>query len=377
MIIKIIKIILSKRIERMIPIDPIKAKKKYELYGINNRLYKLLSLYLKLEIDTIVYDDFFESDVKINNRTSFNYFNYIIQWERPLDALEILNNYFYSKKISSVKKISHCKPLYINNIECSEKLLPIIYRMKTISIIMTVFNEESLFLRSLESIFNQTYVNFHVIVVDDASTDSTPVILKEAKSLYKDKLTIITLKENQGTYIAKNIALTYAKGDLIAFQDADDWSHPQRIAEHVKLHNNNVLFSFSKLVRITNEGLFFSKHIYPLDRLSMVSLMIDKKIIDEIGFFRKLRIGSDTEYFERIKRFTSYKFHRIDKVLMLCAHKSNSLTTSPNTGVESFGISSIRNHHRNRWNTWHTKLKKSRRKPYVSFDRSIYSYSIL
>jgi len=172
--------------------------------------------------------------------------------------------------------------------------------------------------------------------------------------------------------------LTYASGDLITFHDADDWAHPQRIEEHVKNHERNkkVKLSISKLVRLNESGIFYSKELYPLDRLSMVSLMIDRELLDEIGYFRTFRIGSDTEYFERLKLFTKYKWERIDKVLMFCAHRENSLTTNPETGIEGIANNNKRLHYWNQWHKWHRKLKKAHKKPYVAFDRSKYEYSI-
>jgi len=340
------------------------TKKSFVSYLQNNNLEEV--------------DAFFNNEYLINIRSIFNYFNYVIKLNRPMNSIAILNKYFRYKGLSAINKKGMNSPLFVDNITSNGTSLDDGIFEKKVSIIMTVFDGESLLMCSLHSLFEQTHQDIEVIVVNDASTDLSSVKLLEAKKLYGEKLTIITLQKNYGTYVAKNIALTYAKGDLIAFHDADDWSHPQRIEEHVREHlkDKKTKFSISKLVRITEGGLFFSKHIYPLDRLSMISLMIDRCVLDEIGFFRKQRIGSDSEYFERLKAFTKHRFARVDKVLMFCAHRQHSLTTSPETGVEGFGVSSKRQHHWDRWNRWHKKLKRARKKPYVAFNRGEYEYSI-
>lgn len=316
------------------------------------------------------------SFLKKDYRIIFNYFNRFILSE-PLKAQKYLDYYFLKKNILSVYKCDHNKPMFIDNLKSLESKSIVL--SSKVSIVMGVYNEEKYILNALDSLFSQTYQNIEIIVIDDASTDGTIEKMAHVKEIFKERLKIIRLKENVGTYVARNVGMSYASGDLITFHDADDWAHPQRIEEHVKAHlkNKKIKFSISKLVRMTENGHFYSKHIYPIDRLSMVSLMIDKSLIDEVGYFRIHRLGSDTEYFERLKKFTKYKFKRIDKVLIFCAHRENSLTTSPETGVEGFGKTNKRQHYWNQWHKWHDILKKARRKPFVNFDRNEYDYDII
>lgn len=366
-------------IKNIVIANPIKARKLFENNNIDNTFYNYLIIYLDTNINLKYSDSFFYKEMKKNLRSAFNYYNYILQHSRPLDAMLELNKYFHSKNLIGIKKKDNSLPLYIDNIELNiQTLKPVISRRK-VSVIMTVYNEEILISHALKSIFKQTYQNLNVIIIDDASTDTTSEKLFEAKKKYGDRLKIITLKENLGTYIAKNIGLTYADGDLITFHDADDWAHPQRIEKHVKAHETvkGLKASISNLVRIKPEGIFFSKHIYPLDRLCMTSLMIDRSIINDIGYFRTHRIGSDSEYFERIKKFGKGKVIKINKVLTFCAHRPNSLTTNNETGVSEFGLNVKREHYWNRWNLLHNKLSKARRSAYIDFNREKYEYKLL
>ena len=86
-----------------------------------------------------------------------------------------------------------------------------------ISIIVPVYNGERHLSRCLNSLFKQTYQNIEIIIINDGSTDRTAEILRQ----YKEKAVIFTT-ENMGVSHARNIGLSNARGDYIAFVDADD-----------------------------------------------------------------------------------------------------------------------------------------------------------
>jgi glycosyltransferase involved in cell wall biosynthesis len=90
-----------------------------------------------------------------------------------------------------------------------------------ISIIMPCFNAEAFLKESVESVFNQSYSNVELIVVDDGSTDKSYALLDELTKIYSNL--IIFKQKNSGPYPARNFALSQAKGELIAFLDADDY----------------------------------------------------------------------------------------------------------------------------------------------------------
>ncbi len=93
-----------------------------------------------------------------------------------------------------------------------------------ISCIVPVFNGERYIGAALESIFNQTYHPLQVIVADDGSTDHTI----DAIAGYRDRITFLR-QTNLGYAAAKNLALSNAQGDFIAFLDADDFWRPDKL----------------------------------------------------------------------------------------------------------------------------------------------------
>lgn len=89
-----------------------------------------------------------------------------------------------------------------------------------ISIIVPVFNADIYLERAIESVNNQTYKNWELILIDDGSTDNSPLICDKAASS-SSKITTLHIP-NGGPSIARNAAFDIAKGDYIAFMDADD-----------------------------------------------------------------------------------------------------------------------------------------------------------
>ncbi|MCM1286172.1 MAG: glycosyltransferase [Acetobacter sp.] len=90
-----------------------------------------------------------------------------------------------------------------------------------ISVIIPVYNAENYLTSSINSIINQSYKNLEIILVDDGSTDKSPIICDRFAE--KDKRVKVIHKENGGASSARNTGLDNASGDYIAFIDADDY----------------------------------------------------------------------------------------------------------------------------------------------------------
>ena len=94
-----------------------------------------------------------------------------------------------------------------------------------VSIIMPSWNTDKFIRESIQSVINQTYVNWELIIVDDCSTDSTEDIISE----FEDKrIKFFKNEKNCGAAISRNKALREAKGKWIAFLDSDDLWVPNK-----------------------------------------------------------------------------------------------------------------------------------------------------
>jgi len=132
-----------------------------------------------------------------------------------------------------------------------------------ISIILPVFNEEEYIKATLDSIFNQDFDDFEVIVVDDGSSDKTFDIVKETFE-NSDINNQIIRQENRGAGAARNKGISLARGEYIVFVDGDDYI----LTNHLKeLYNPQYDFSLSQMVKKENNYIT-NPHIYDVDEIT-------------------------------------------------------------------------------------------------------------
>lgn len=145
-----------------------------------------------------------------------------------------------------------------------------------VSIIVPVYNEEQYISATLDSIINQNFEGFELIVVDDGSTDNTLEIATEKLSNSKINHKIIH-QENNGVSSARNRGIEESCGEYIVFVDADDYI----LTEHLsQLYNPDYDFSLIQLVKKDGENISNS-HVYESEEIStkeFIKLELEMKI---------------------------------------------------------------------------------------------------
>lgn len=110
-----------------------------------------------------------------------------------------------------------------------------------VSIIMPSYNTGRFLLETIQSVQNQTYQNWEIILVDDCSTDDTLEILSKIND---SRINILINKTNSGAAVSRNKALQASKGEWIAFLDSDDLWTPDKLEKQIKfMKDNNYEFS--------------------------------------------------------------------------------------------------------------------------------------
>lgn len=175
-----------------------------------------------------------------------------------------------------------------------------------ISVIMCVYNTPlNVFKEAVLSILNQTFINFELIIVDDAS--STNLFLDDIFS--DSRIRIIKNCENKGPSFCRNEALKISRGKYIAIMDSDDISEANRLEEQIKFlkANKNIVACGSWFRFIGNKTHEVKRTIPSRDyfRCCLLfnneptilnpSVMIPKKILDKnnISWNESLRLGED------------------------------------------------------------------------------------
>jgi teichuronic acid biosynthesis glycosyltransferase TuaG len=170
-------------------------------------------------------------------------------------------------------------------------------RENLVSIITPSFNSEKFIFGTIQSVQNQTHQNWEMIIVDDCSTDHTVSIIKQFM-MDDDRIHLFQLDENSGTGIARDIALSKAKGDYIAFLDADDLWKPLKLEKQLQfLKENKIPFTFSFYDCIDEEGNTLNKRVEAPRNLSYRQLFFCNYVgnltgIYEVKYFGKIAISS-------------------------------------------------------------------------------------
>lgn len=132
-----------------------------------------------------------------------------------------------------------------------------------VSIIVPVYNNEKYIEQTIRSVQAQTYQDWEMLMIDDCSTDSGAQIIQ--KLLAEDRrLKYFRLETNSGAAIARNTALENAKGQYIAYLDADDLWLPIKLEKQINFirNNLNVGFTCCDYNKIDSDGMFLNKIIH-------------------------------------------------------------------------------------------------------------------
>src|SRR5690606_31020516 len=103
-----------------------------------------------------------------------------------------------------------------------------------VTVIMPCYRPDDDLMTSIASISAQTWEELEILVVDDASGQDYEDVFDRAVAS-DPRARLVRMERNGGSYLARNAALRQARGDLVTFQDADDWSHPRRIEHQARL----------------------------------------------------------------------------------------------------------------------------------------------
>ena len=229
---------------------------------------------------------------------------------------------------------------------------------------MPSYNTAPYIKQTIQSVLNQTYTNWELIIVDDCSTDNTDEVLK---GINDNRIRYFKNEVNSGAAASRNIALREAKGQWIAFLDSDDLWLPTKLERQIEFMNsNNYSFSYTNYEeidvdgndtgvkvtgpkRITKIGMFnycwpgCLTVMYDASKIGLIQIYDIKKnndyamwlkvcqkadcyLLDEyLAKYRKGRSGSISTHSIKTMIGWHYKFYRE-------AEELNSITSIFNTG---------------------------------------------
>lgn len=221
-------------------------------------------------------------------------------------------------------------------------------RPPTVSVIVPTYNRGWILNEAIDSVFNQHFTDFELIVIDDGSSDETPDRLRQ----YGDRIQVVR-QANRGVSAARNVGIRQARGGLIALLDSDDTWLPGKLAAQVAFFDafpkarvcqtqeiwmrNGVRVNSRRRHRKAS-GMIFERSL-ALCLVSPSAVMLRRPLLDEVGGFdESLPACEDYDLWLRIA--WRYPIHLIDQPLTVKrGGHPDQLSRMP--GLDKYRIQSI------------------------------------
>ncbi len=207
-----------------------------------------------------------------------------------------------------------------------------------VSVIMPAYNAEKYIEESINSVLEQTFTNWELIIVDDGSRDATGSIVKEYAK--KDHRIIYYFQENKRLGAARNAGFRLAKGKFIAFLDSDDLWFPDKLKKQIEIIEYKQVdlvftdgYNFDKLTKQlysyeTISGFYSGEEMYKIEfeanKIAILSVMMKSDWIKKIGYqSEEIEIFGceDYDYWLRIAKNGATFFGMEEKLFKYRVHE--------------------------------------------------------
>lgn len=216
-----------------------------------------------------------------------------------------------------------------------------------VSVLLPTLNEADTVGRALESLADQTYGDFEVVVIDDGSTDGTVEVVRRHEADLP-ALEVIERTDERGIASARNRGIEAASGELLACQDADDWSHADRLRRQVAFLDEHpeVALVGTSVHQVESEGTYRNRrHVYenPPEEVYRAkspfvqgSVMMRTDAVREVGGYDELfPTSEDRDLWLRMRR--QYELRNVDEPLYWLRFSSESTYASNTYEANLYG----------------------------------------
>lgn len=200
---------------------------------------------------------------------------------------------------------------------------------RLVSVIIPVFNSEKFLHETILSVEKQTYKNIEIIIVDDCSTDNSVKIIRELNEKYGN-IRLFINEKNSGAGVSRNVAISKAKGQYIAFLDSDDVWFETKLDKQIKnLCDNKGSFSYCAINMIDENGAVKKrkrkiktkinyKFLLKNTMIATSTVLIDRNLIGDFMMSNR-RGGQDYATWLKLLRKSGYAYG-VDEVL--CSYRT-------------------------------------------------------
>lgn len=202
-----------------------------------------------------------------------------------------------------------------------------------VSVIMPSYNTSKYISDSIQSVVNQTYKNWELIIVDDCSTDNTIEIVKPF--LKDNRIVFLRNEKNCGAAVTRNVALKLAKGRYIAFLDSDDLWLPEKLEKQlIFMKENNYAFTFTDYrIKLNGKWLPYINtgpnkvtkwKLYNWCYFSTITVMYD---VNVVGLIQIADLKKNNDYAMWFKAIEKTDCYRLPECLSFYIKHENSISS--------------------------------------------------
>ena len=204
-----------------------------------------------------------------------------------------------------------------------------------VSIITPTYNCGRFIAETIDSVLNQTYQNFEMIIVDDCSTDNTKQIV-DNYSVNDPRIKYHCLEQNSGAAVARTTAMALAEGEYMAFLDSDDLWTADKLEKQLKfMQDNNYAFTSTDYEQIDEDGAPLNRVIKTVKKIDYNRLLLDCPVgnstviynVEKMGKFEvpNIRKRNDDALWLQMLKKEKY-IHGMPETLMKYRIRKNSIS---------------------------------------------------
>lgn len=222
-----------------------------------------------------------------------------------------------------------------------------------VSVIIPVYNHAAYVIQAIQSVLDQTYKNFEMIVIDDGSKDSSVELIEKFISFLNpaaQKKILFIKQGNEGAHNTINKGLSLAKGDYLTILNSDDYYHPERLEKLIGALKNKRGLCFTRVFAVDGGGKAFNPHDpwhrwYEKSLLEMKdypglgfilfksniavssgNLFFSRSLYEKVGEFKDLKLAHDLDFFLRCVLYEEPLF--VDEALYFYRFHGSNTTHS-------------------------------------------------
>ena len=213
-------------------------------------------------------------------------------------------------------------------------------KMPLVSIITPSYNSEKFISQTINSILNQTYSNWELLITDDCSSDGTVSLIRDIM-VYEKRIKLFQLNNNSGSAIARNNSINNSSGEYIAFCDSDDLWYRNKLESQLQFmtkKNLSVCFtgyeiidykgmSLNITVDSTQSGSFtYSDMLKKKATIGCCTVMINKMSFSGLLKMPNIRTGQDYAFWLKLLKHSNHCVHVLPKLLSKYRISPNSIS---------------------------------------------------